>query len=81
MFEGNRFFPLTNTPIWKIALSKTMLAVWEPDPLTVATWIEKSLMRVFAPWAWGEATGVAFMGFLSWVWDRGEKDDNEGVNN
>src|SRR6476620_7719330 len=43
MFEGNMFLPDTGTPIWKIERSKTRFAVWLPDPLTVATWMLKSL--------------------------------------
>jgi len=33
----------TGTPIWKIARSSTRLAVWLPEPFTVATWMLKSL--------------------------------------
>ena len=47
MFEGKRFFPLTGMPIWKIARSSTVLAVWLPEPLTVATSMLKSLMISF----------------------------------
>ncbi len=43
MFDGNMFLPDTGTPIWKIDRSRTRFAVWLPDPLTVATWREKSL--------------------------------------
>ena len=43
MFDGKRFLPETGTPIWKIERSSTRLAVWLPDPLTVATWMLKSL--------------------------------------
>ena len=43
MFDGNMFLPDTGTPIWKIERSRTRLAVWLPDPLTVATWMLKSL--------------------------------------
>src|SRR4051794_41925351 len=43
MFDGNMFLPETGTPIWKIDRSSTRLAVWLPDPLTVASWILKSL--------------------------------------
>src|SRR5262245_3793009 len=43
MFDGNRFLPLTGMPIWKMARSSTLLAVWLPEPLTVATWMLKSL--------------------------------------
>jgi hypothetical protein len=31
-------------PMWKIALVKTRLAVWLPEPLTVAAWMVRSLM-------------------------------------
>src|SRR6188768_526350 len=44
MFDGNRFFPDTGTPIWKMDRSSTKLAVWLPEPLTVATWMLKSLV-------------------------------------
>ena len=43
MFEGNRFFPDTGTPIWNIERNSTRFAVWLPEPLTVATRILKSL--------------------------------------
>jgi len=37
MFEGNRFLPDTGMPIWKSDRMSTRLAVWLPDPFTVAT--------------------------------------------
>src|SRR3954451_7360569 len=43
MFDGNIFFPETGIPIWKMARISTLLAVWLPDPFTVATWMLKSL--------------------------------------
>ena len=43
MFEGNRFFPLTGTPIPKMLFSSTLFADCDPDPLTVATMMLKSL--------------------------------------
>ena len=43
MFDGNRFLPDTGTPIWKIERIRTRFAVWLPEPLTVATWMLKSL--------------------------------------
>ena len=43
MFDGNRFLPETGMPIWKMERSRTRFAVWLPDPLTVATWMLKSL--------------------------------------
>ncbi len=36
MFDGNMFFPETGMPIWKMARIITLLAVWLPDPFTVA---------------------------------------------
>ena len=47
MFDGNRFLPLTGMPIWKMARNSTLLAVWLPEPLTVATWMLKSLTTGF----------------------------------
>ena len=43
MLDGNRFLPETGTPIWKMERMSTVLAVWLPEPFTVATWILKSL--------------------------------------
>src|ERR1039457_5500015 len=43
MFDGNMFLPETGTPIWKMARSRTVLALCDPEPFTVATWILKSL--------------------------------------
>ena len=40
MFDGNMFLPDTGTPILKIDRSNTVLAVWLPDPLMVATWMK-----------------------------------------
>src|SRR5262245_11408828 len=57
MFEGNRFFPLTGMPIWKMARSSTVLAVWLPEPLTVATWMLKSLVMGFTKASETERTG------------------------
>src|SRR5688572_9628731 len=45
ILDGNMFLPDTGTPIWKIERSSTRLAVWLPEPLTVATWMLKSLTR------------------------------------
>jgi hypothetical protein len=44
MLEGKTFFGATGMPMWKIALVKTRLAVWLPEPLTVAAWMVRSLM-------------------------------------
>src|SRR5450631_540540 len=43
MFEGNMFLPETGTPIWKMVRSRTVLALCDPEPFTVATWMLKSL--------------------------------------
>ena len=43
MFEGNIFLPETGMPIWKMDRISTELAVWLPDPFTVATCMLKSL--------------------------------------
>jgi hypothetical protein len=43
MFEGNMFLPETGMPIWKMDRISTELAVWLPDPFTVATCMLKSL--------------------------------------
>ena len=58
MFDGNMFLPDTGTPIWKIERSRTRLAVWLPDPLTVATWMLKSL-TIAAGGGWARPTGTA----------------------
>src|SRR5215475_399960 len=44
MFEGKRFLPETGIPIWKIDRMRIVLEDCEPEPLAVATWIEKSLI-------------------------------------
>ena len=53
MFEGNMFLPETGTPIWKMVRSRTVLALCEPEPFTVATWMLKSLTTGSrsAPWS------------------------------
>src|SRR3954469_16134894 len=58
MFEGKRFLPETGIPIWKILRSNTMLADCEPEPLTVATWMEKSFTTLVGggPWRCGCTT-------------------------
>src|ERR1700753_1276585 len=43
IFDGKRFLPLMGTPIAKILFSRTLLADCDPEPLTVATWMLKSL--------------------------------------
>src|SRR5580658_6854189 len=47
MLEGKRFLPLTGTPMAKILRSRTLLADCEPEPLTVAIWMLKSLVTGF----------------------------------
>src|SRR4029077_6993724 len=44
MLEGKTFLGATGMPILKIARVKTRLAVWLPEPLTVAAWIVRSLI-------------------------------------
>jgi len=44
MLEGKTFLGATGIPMWKIARVRTRLAVWLPEPLTVAAWIVRSLM-------------------------------------
>src|SRR5262245_6951565 len=51
MFEGNRFFPETGIPIWNRDRSRTRFAVWLPEPLTVATWMLKSLTMFERDWS------------------------------
>ena len=43
ILDGNRFLPETGTPIWKIERSRMVLALCDPDPFAVATWMLKSL--------------------------------------
>jgi hypothetical protein len=43
MFEGKTFLPLHGIPIACSARSRTKLADWLPDPLTVPTRIARSL--------------------------------------
>src|SRR5260370_18865536 len=44
MVEGKRFLGATGIPMWKIARVRIRLAVWLPEPLTVAAWFVSSLM-------------------------------------
>ena len=57
MFEGNIFLPETGMPIWKMDRISTELAVWLPDPLTVATWTLKSLTTGWVDWSGRESAG------------------------
>ncbi len=61
MFDGNMFFPLTGTPIWKIERIRTLLDDCDPEPLTVATWIVQSLTIEAAPVRGSSSTAVAVM--------------------
>src|SRR5437764_14053319 len=59
MFDGNMFFPLTGTPIWKIERIRTLFDDCDPEPLTVATWMVQSLTMGRAA-VWGSSsTAVA----------------------
>src|SRR5512145_3285390 len=50
VFDGNMFLPETGTPIRRMERSRTILAVWLPDPLTVATGMLKSLTSLVREW-------------------------------
>src|SRR3954451_9500913 len=68
MFEGKRFLPDTGMPIWKMDRRSTRLAVWLPEPLTVATWMLKSLATVpVFWWAGWPASARASCGLMRWV--------------
>src|ERR1051326_859048 len=43
MFDGNMFLPLTGTPIWKMERIRTLFDDCEPEPLTVAQRMVRSL--------------------------------------
>ena len=45
MFEGKTFLPLHGMPIAYKARSRTRLADWLPEPLTVPTRIARSLIE------------------------------------
>src|SRR6266852_9047452 len=62
MFDGNMFFPLTGTPIWKMERINTLFDDCDPEPLTVATWIVQSLTIDAPPEGSVSSTAVA-------VWD------------
>src|ERR1041385_77651 len=57
MFEGNMFFPETGTPIWTMERIRTVLAVWLPELLTVATSMLKSLTTERPVWPESGSTG------------------------
>src|SRR5512132_3273732 len=56
MFDGNMFLPDTGTPIWKIERIRTLLDDCDPEPLTVATWMVRSLVVGSPPRAGGSST-------------------------
>src|SRR3972149_679504 len=56
MLDGKRFLPLTGIPMRNKARMIAMLAVWLPEPLTVATTIEKSLVIGAATGSLGPAS-------------------------
>ncbi len=67
MLDGNMFLPETGMPIWKMERNRTRLAVWLPEPLTVATWMLKSLTTRVATAGEavsGTATSLKDMEFL-----------------
>src|SRR6266498_113027 len=49
MLEGKRFLPETGIPIWKTDRIRMLLEDMLPEPLAVATWIEKSLTTPAPP--------------------------------
>ena len=54
-------------PIWKIDRKRTRLAVWLPDPLTVAIWMLKSFVKEGAALVCGfAAERGALMLWNSW---------------
>src|SRR5437763_9467379 len=60
MLEGNMFFPLTGTPIWKMERMRTLFDDCDPEPLTVATWIVQSFTTgPFPPVEGSSRTAVA----------------------
>ena len=67
MFDGNRFFPETGMPIWKIERISIRLAVWLPEPLTVATWMLKSLTARCRAGAFARASLARSVGAMFYV--------------
>src|SRR5436190_21574702 len=59
MLDGNMFFPLTGTPIWKMERIRTLFDDCDPEPLTVATWIVQSLTTGRAAAFGSSSTAVA----------------------
>src|SRR5438132_8470509 len=81
MFEGKRFLPDTGIPIWKIARIRIVFEDWLPEPLAVATWIEKSLTTSarLADSAWRSSrTAVDMILLLAGTGPR-KSNDTKGV--
>src|SRR5215471_13330021 len=81
MFDGNMFLPETGTPIWKMERRRTRFAVWLPEPLTVATWMLKSLIiRRFTGCAapsWAATSVGAIQGSFR---GNDKSEENEPIN-
>src|SRR5205085_6268074 len=60
-------------PIWKIARSSVLFAVWLPEPLTVATWIEHSFTMGAGSFAVGAGAGSVV------VWGMGSRAGKDGI--
>src|ERR1039458_7984357 len=69
------FLPETGTPIWKMERIRTVLAVWLPDPLTVAICMEKSLTTV---WPGPPTRGSADLGNRHAHLENGTHQDGVG---
>src|SRR6266566_3069610 len=67
MLEGDMFFPLTGTPIWKIERIRTLFDDCDPDPLTVATWMVQSLTMGRAA-TWGSSSTAVAVDPSDTVW-------------
>src|SRR5438270_12750526 len=68
MLEGNMFFPLTGTPIWKIERIRTLFDDCDPEPLTVATWMVQSLTMAARAAVWGSSSTAAAVDPAVTVW-------------
>jgi len=51
MFEGKMFLPLTGMPMRNSARTRTLFAVWLPEPLTVAATMQKLLTPAGLSWS------------------------------
>src|SRR5207249_11621422 len=61
MLDGKTFFGATGMPMWKIEIGRAHVAVWLPEPLTVAAWMVRSLTMASVTWI----LGVADLGFYA----------------